>query len=88
MGQARTYMSRSDFVSVTIVTYNSGRFIKRCLESVLDQNYPFTEIIVVDNNSSDGLPLGAGAEEHTITAGVTRRISPHLRVNVKYAFFH
>jgi GT2 family glycosyltransferase len=47
-------MSRSEFVSVTIVTYNSGRFIKRCLESVLDQQYPFTEIIVVDNNSSDG----------------------------------
>src|SRR5271167_4265104 len=47
-------MSRSDFVSVTIVTYNSGRFIKRCLESVLDQQYPFKEIIVIDNNSSDG----------------------------------
>jgi GT2 family glycosyltransferase len=47
-------MSRSDFVSVTIVTYNSGRFIKKCLESVLDQDYPFKEIIVVDNNSSDG----------------------------------
>src|SRR5580658_4825957 len=47
-------MSRSDFVSVTIVTYNSGRFIKRCLESVLDQDYPFKEIIVIDNNSSDG----------------------------------
>jgi GT2 family glycosyltransferase len=47
-------MSRSDFVSVTIVTYNSGRFIKRCLESVLDQDYPFKEIIVIDNNSGDG----------------------------------
>jgi GT2 family glycosyltransferase len=47
-------MSRRDFVSVTIVTYNSGRFIKRCLESVLDQKYPFKEIIVIDNNSSDG----------------------------------
>jgi len=47
-------MSRSEFVSVTIVTYNSGRFIKRCLESVLDQQYPFKEIIVIDNNSSDG----------------------------------
>src|SRR6201996_9384662 len=47
-------MSRSGFVSVTIVTYNSGRFIKRCLESVLDQNYPLKEIIVIDNNSSDG----------------------------------
>ena len=47
-------MSRSDFVSVTIITYNSGRFIKKCLESVLDQNYPLKEIIVIDNNSSDG----------------------------------
>lgn len=47
-------MSRNGYVSITIVTYNSGRFIKRCLESVLEQDYPFKEIIVVDNNSTDG----------------------------------
>ncbi|HVV46194.1 MAG TPA: glycosyltransferase family 2 protein [Bryobacteraceae bacterium] len=47
-------MSRSGFVSVTLVTFNSGRFIKRCLESVLDQKYPLREIIVIDNNSTDG----------------------------------
>src|SRR3954471_21519832 len=47
-------MSGNGYVSVTIVTFNSGRFIKRCLESVLDQKYPFTEIIVIDNNSTDG----------------------------------
>jgi GT2 family glycosyltransferase len=47
-------MSQNDFVSVTIVTYNSGRFIKRCLESVLAQRYPYKEIIVIDNNSTDG----------------------------------
>ena len=47
-------MSRSGFVSVTIVTFNSGRFIKRCLESVLDQKYPLKEVIVIDNNSTDG----------------------------------
>jgi GT2 family glycosyltransferase len=47
-------MVRNGWVSVTIVTYNSGRFIKRCLESVLDQKYPFKEIIVIDNNSGDG----------------------------------
>jgi GT2 family glycosyltransferase len=47
-------MAHSDFVSITIVTYNSGRFIKRCLESVLDQTYPFKEIIVIDNCSTDG----------------------------------
>jgi GT2 family glycosyltransferase len=47
-------MSYSDLVSVTLVTYNSGRFIKRCLESVLEQRYPFKEIIVIDNCSVDG----------------------------------
>ncbi len=47
-------MAQNDLVSVTIVTYNSGRFIKRCLESVLAQRYPFKEVIVIDNASSDG----------------------------------
>jgi GT2 family glycosyltransferase len=47
-------MAHNDFVSVTIVTYNSGRFIKRCLESVLAQKYANKEIIVVDNASTDG----------------------------------
>jgi len=47
-------MSNNLLVSVTIVTYNSGRFIKRCLESVLAQKGPAKEIIVVDNASTDG----------------------------------
>ncbi len=47
-------MASHDFVSVTIVTYNSGRYIKRCLESVLAQKGPQFEVIVVDNNSTDG----------------------------------
>ncbi|MBI3209976.1 MAG: glycosyltransferase family 2 protein [Candidatus Solibacter usitatus] len=47
-------MSFNDLVTVTIVTYNSGRFIKRCLESVLAQDYPNSEVIVIDNASTDG----------------------------------
>src|SRR6516225_4891193 len=47
-------MADNERVSVTIVTYNSGRFIKRCLESVLAQRYANKEIIVVDNASTDG----------------------------------
>ena len=47
-------MPLNDLVSVTIVTYNSGRFIKRCLESILEQRYSNREIIVIDNASSDG----------------------------------
>jgi GT2 family glycosyltransferase len=46
-------MAHNESVSVTIVTYNSGRFIKRCLESVLAQKCA-TEVIVVDNASTDG----------------------------------
>ena len=47
-------MAFKDAVSVTVVTYNSGRFIKRCLESVLAQKYPNLEVIVIDNASTDG----------------------------------
>src|SRR6516162_8912400 len=47
-------MAHKDFVSVTIVTYNSGRFIQRCLESALEQKYPLKEIVVIDNASTDG----------------------------------
>jgi GT2 family glycosyltransferase len=43
-------------VAVTIVTYNSARFIRRCLEWVLGQDYPRLEVVVVDNASSDATP--------------------------------
>ncbi len=43
-------------VSVTVVTYNSGRFIRRCLDSVLDQRYSNIEVVVIDNASTDGTP--------------------------------
>jgi GT2 family glycosyltransferase len=47
-------MASKDLVSVTIVTYNSGRYIKRCLESILAQKGPQIEVLVIDNDSTDG----------------------------------
>jgi GT2 family glycosyltransferase len=41
-------------VCVAIVTYNSERYIRRCLEGILEQEGVATEIVVVDNASSDG----------------------------------
>ena len=58
----------NDFVSVTIVTYNSARFIRRCLESVLAQDYPKREIIVIDNASTDD------------TTGVLKQFEDRCRV--------
>jgi len=47
-------MEKVPQVSIVILTYNSGRFIKRCLESVLNTYYPNFEVILVDNASTDG----------------------------------
>ncbi|MBM3754898.1 MAG: glycosyltransferase family 2 protein [Acidobacteria bacterium] len=47
-------MALTELVSVTLVTYNSGRFIKKCLESVLAQKYADLEVVVIDNASTDG----------------------------------
>jgi|GEM_PF-326724 len=40
-------------VSVVVPTYNSSKFLERCLESVKNQSYQNIELIVVDNNSTD-----------------------------------
>lgn len=41
-------------VSVVMPSYNLSRFIRESIDSVLDQRYPFTELIVVDGASTDG----------------------------------
>ena len=40
------------------------------------------------DNSSTGLPLGAGAEEHGVNATLTRRLSKNLRLSVRYGYYH
>ena len=41
-------------VSVIIVNYNGKALLEKCLESLSKVNYENFEIIVVDNNSTDG----------------------------------
>jgi GT2 family glycosyltransferase len=43
-------------VSVTIVTWNSARYIERCLQTLAQQHSRDLEVIVVDNGSTDGTP--------------------------------
>jgi GT2 family glycosyltransferase len=41
-------------VSVVVPTYNLKKILLECLESIVNQNYPNFEMIVVDNASTDG----------------------------------
>jgi glycosyltransferase involved in cell wall biosynthesis len=44
---------RAPVVSVVVPNFNYGHFLQECIESVLDQNFPDYEVIVVDDNSED-----------------------------------
>ncbi|MEM9820911.1 MAG: glycosyltransferase family 2 protein [Bacteroidota bacterium] len=46
----------SDFVSVIIPCHNVEKYVAQGIESVLAQTYPHFELILVDNNSTDGTP--------------------------------
>jgi len=46
-------LSNHPLVSICIPTYNNARFLRECLNSIVNQTYPNKEIIISDNASTD-----------------------------------
>ena len=57
--------------SVIISSYNYGRYLQDCIDSALNQTYPNTEVVVVDDASTDN--------SREIIADYGERIVPVLR---------
>jgi glycosyltransferase involved in cell wall biosynthesis len=64
-------------VSIVINNYNYDRFLAEAIDSALNQTYPHTEVIVVDDGSTD--------KSREIIAGYGDRILPILQANGKQA---
>src|SRR5204863_4901901 len=54
-----TTINPAPLVSVLISAYNVAAWVPKCLESVLAQDWPRIEIVVVDDGSRDGTLVAA-----------------------------
>src|SRR5260221_7867606 len=41
-------------LSIVVVTWNSARYLPRCLAGITGQSWPDIEVVVIDNASTDG----------------------------------
>lgn len=63
----------SPTISIVINNYNYGRYLQCAIESALAQTYPQTEVIVVDDGSTD--------DSRSLIAAYGRQVIPVLQAN-------
>lgn len=61
----------SDLITIIVPVYNGATYMKRCMDSILNQTYPNYEILIVDDGSTDA--TAEIAEEYV-------RLYPNVRM--------
>lgn len=81
-------MNNSKNVSAIIVTYNKLDLLKECIESVRNQTYQLSHIIIVNNASTDGTLEFLEAQEDVITINMKTNLggAGGFQVGVKSFF--
>jgi len=55
-------------ISIVTPSFNQAQFLEECIDSILSQNYPNIEYIVMDGGSTDG------------SVEIIKRYEKHLKV--------
>lgn len=50
---ANLHSSVSDLISVIVPVYNGEKYLRRCIESIINQSYKLIEIILINDGSTD-----------------------------------
>lgn len=53
----RDYVDKMPIISVIVPFYNSGKYIEQTIRSILNQTFPYYEILIIDDGSTDGKSL-------------------------------
>ena len=49
----RDYVEKTPLISVVVPFFNSGKYIEQTINSVLNQTFPYYEILIIDDGSKD-----------------------------------
>ena len=64
-------MHREPYFSVILPNYNHGNYLKKAIDSVLNQDYKNWELLIIDNHSTDN--------SHEIISHTMIRALNHLK---------
>ncbi len=91
---SKTTTPASDYTQAVLDAQNNYWTVNFSSTFVLDDKtdlnlgYLYYRADNYKDNSSSGVPYGAGAEEHSVSAGITRRIRDNIRLFLRYSYYH
>ena len=91
---SKTTTPASDYTQAVLDAQNNYWVVNFSSAFVLDDKtdlnlgYSYYRADNYDDNSAYGVPYGAGADEHSVTVGITRRIRDNIRLFLRYGYYH